>query len=299
MRLERIRQFTQFIWLFLTNSYLVFPFTKSLYQGPLKILCSPGLNCYSCPAAVLYCPIGSLQQLLLGLRFNIQTGYYFLGMYVIGSLTILGAVFGRFICGWACPFGLLQDLLFKIPTRKFSIAPALHYGKHLALVLLVIVLPILVVDSFGMGQAWYCKYLCPAGTLEAGIPMLLLLPDLRTTIGVLFYFKLSVAVLFLLWSIAASRPFCRTGCPLGAFYSFFNKYSVVKVVHLADNCTQCNECHKVCPVDIFFNQTPDSNECIKCLKCRHEACNFNAIEVEVAGVQVSKMLQLFRLNTKL
>ncbi len=284
--MEKSRRFVQYLWLFLSNGYLAFPFSKTLYQGPLKILCSPGLNCYSCPAATLYCPLGSLQQLLLGLRFNLQTGSYYIGMYVVGCMGVLGALFGRFICGWACPFGLFQELLHKIPSPTYTVPPLLRWGKYITLLFLVILFPLLLVDSYNMGQPWFCKYLCPAGTLEAGIPMLLLLPELRTVIGTLFWGKLFLALFYITWSVVASRPFCQTSCPLGGFYALLSKYSLLKLVHIQENCTRCGECHGVCPVDIRFNENPESCDCIKCLKCKHEACNFNAIELDVAGYRL-------------
>ena len=37
-----------------------------IYRGPLKSVCVPGLNCYSCPGAVGACPLGSLQSSLSG-----------------------------------------------------------------------------------------------------------------------------------------------------------------------------------------------------------------------------------------
>ncbi|MBP8815672.1 MAG: 4Fe-4S binding protein, partial [Desulfobulbus sp.] len=199
--MERVRKVVQALWVFLTNGFWGFPFTGTLYQGPLKVLCSPGLNCYSCPAATTFCPIGSLQQLLLGVRLSLQSGQLLVGTYVLGCLGLLGTVFGRFICGWACPFGLLQELLHAIPTRKYRLPPVLRCGKYLCLVLLVIVLPLTLVDSFGLGRPWFCKAVCPAGTLEAGIPMLLLMPELRTLTGWLFAGKLAVLTAVLLWSV--------------------------------------------------------------------------------------------------
>ena len=82
-----------------------------IYDGSLKKLCLPGLNCYSCPGALGSCPIGSLQA-VLGSR-NFQFSFY-----IFGFLMLMGAVFGRFVCGWMCPFGLVQDLLYKIPFIK-------------------------------------------------------------------------------------------------------------------------------------------------------------------------------------
>jgi polyferredoxin len=282
--MDAIRRWVQAIWFFLANGYWAFPFTGTLYQGPLKVLCSPGLNCYSCPAATTFCPLGSLQQLLLGLRLNLQTGQHFLGLYVLGWMGMLGATFGRLICGWACPFGLFQELLHKIPSPKQALWPALRWGKYLCLLLFVIVLPLAVVDSFGLGAPWFCKYLCPAGTLEAGLPMLALDPSLRALPGRLFLGKLLILVVVVAGSIVSSRFFCRTLCPLGAFYGLFNGKSLIRLKFDADNCTKCGACHLVCPVDIRFNESPDSAECIGCLRCMTRGCRFQAIHLEVAGL---------------
>jgi polyferredoxin len=281
--MELARKWVQALWFFLANGFWGFPVTGNLYQGPLKVICSPGLNCYSCPAATTYCPIGSLQQLLRGIRFSIQSGQYFFGSFVMGTMGMLGAVFGRFICGWACPFGFIQELLHKIPSRKFSIPDQLNWLKYGFLLFFVIILPVVLVDDFGMGRPWFCKYVCPAGTLEAGIPMLILLPDLRSTVGWLYVNKIMLLIGYIIWSVVASRPFCRTTCPLGAFYALFSRYQLIKLKLNEDNCTKCGACHKVCPVEIKFNETPDSCECVNCLRCMTEACLFNAISVEVAG----------------
>jgi len=66
--METVRKWVQVILGFLMNGSWSFPFTRTIYQGPLKVICAPGLNCYSCPASTTYCPMGSLQQLLGGLR---------------------------------------------------------------------------------------------------------------------------------------------------------------------------------------------------------------------------------------
>jgi len=281
--MQSIRKWVQAIWIFLINGYWAFPFTGNLYQGPLKVICSPGLNCYSCPAATTYCPLGSLQQLLGGIRYSLQSGQYYIGTFVVGWMGILGATFGRFICGWACPFGLFQELLHKIPSKKYSIPKAFNWGKYLFLLFFVIILPLVIVDQFGLGAPWFCKYICPAGTLEAGIPMVLLIPDLRSTLGVLYVNKIIILTGFIIWSVFASRPFCRTTCPLGAFYAFFNRFSLIQLQLDEDTCTNCKACHKVCPVEIRFNETPGSSECINCMKCASDACTFDAIHLAIAG----------------
>lgn len=281
--MEVARKLVQVIWVFLVNGFWGFPVTRSIYQGPLKVICSPGLNCYSCPASTTYCPLGSLQQLLLGIRFSLETGSFYIGTFVVGTMGILGATFGRFICGWACPFGLFQELLNKIPSRKIAIPKQLNWCKYAFFILFVVVFPLFIVDEFGLGEPWFCKYVCPAGTLEAGIPMPILQPDLKSTLGWLYVNKIAIMIAFIGWSVVSSRPFCRTTCPLGAFYGMFNKYRLIKLKLNEENCTKCGACHAVCPMEINFNETPDSAECISCMKCMTEACTYGAISVEVAG----------------
>jgi len=281
--MEAVRKWIQFFSTFAVNGFWGFPVTRNIYQGPLKVICSPGLNCYSCPASIAYCPLGSLQQLLLGIRFSLETGSFYVGTYVVGCMGLFGAVLGRFICGWACPFGLFQELLHKIPSVKWTIPKKLNYGKYFFLALFVVILPLMAIDDFGFGSPWFCKYICPAGTLEAGIPMLLLQPELKSTIGWIYWNKIVILMFFVIWSVVSSRPFCRTTCPLGAFYSFFNKHRLVKLKHNEEKCTQCGACHKVCPMEINFNETPHSPECISCMRCMTKACNYGAISLDVAG----------------
>ena len=101
----------QAVWAFLTNSHVSGFVTGKIYTGKLKNVCVPGLNCYSCPGAVGACPIGSLQAVVGSWNFK-------MAYYVVGFLIFIGAIFGRLICGFLCPFGLIQDLLNKIPFPK-------------------------------------------------------------------------------------------------------------------------------------------------------------------------------------
>lgn len=282
--MELGRKWVQIVIGFLTNGYWAFPVTRTIYQGPLKVVCSPGLNCYSCPAATTYCPMGALQQLMLSIRFSLETGHYYIGWYVLGCIGVVGSFLGRMICGWACPFGFVQEILHKIPSRKWSIPRVLRFVKYGVLLFMVLLLPLFAVNEFGIGQPWFCKYLCPAGTLEAGIPMLILQPSLQSTIGWLFYNKVIILIGFIIWSILASRPFCRVACPLGAFYALFSRCKIVKLQHDPVKCTNCKACHKVCPMGVKFNESPADAECISCLACMNKACRFDAISLSVGGI---------------
>lgn len=119
---------------------------------------SPGLNCYSCPAASGACPIGSFQAVVGSSKFGFS-------YYITGFLILLGVLLGRFICGFLCPFGWLQELLHKIPSKKLSTKKLkpLTYLKYIILLLAVVLLPALAVNDVGMGDPFFCKLHISAG----------------------------------------------------------------------------------------------------------------------------------------
>jgi polyferredoxin len=282
--MQALRRWIQAAATALSNGYLIFPASRNLYQGSLKAVCVPGLNCHSCPAAAGACPLGAVQAFMAGIRPAFGAGRVHLGLYVLGFLGVIGSLVGRMPCAWLCPFGLIQELIHKIPSPKFEIPRPLNYGKYLVLALFVFILPMAVVDGFGYGMTWFCKFICPAGTLEAGIPMMLLKPELRGLVGGLFWSKLMLLGLFFLWMVFSRRPFCRTCCPLGAIYALFNRISVFRMVHHPDRCTRCDACYRGCPMGVRFYEDPNQADCIRCLRCLQTSCRFEAISYELAGV---------------
>ncbi len=270
---ENKRNLFQLVWAAITNSHFSGYFNAKIYTGNLKNSCVPGLNCYSCPGAVGSCPIGSLQA-VLG-----KKGHWF-SFYVVGFLMMVGALLGRIVCGWLCPFGLFQDLLHKIPfpkkVRKVPMEKLLVGLKYVILLLFVILLPLFMVDFLGNGDPFFCKWICPAGTLEGGIPLVMLNPAMRDTIGWLFAWKNFLLLLTIILSIIVYRPFCKFICPLGAIYSFFNRISFYQYNVDPDKCIACGRCAKVCFMNCDPVQDANSLECIRCGKCK-SACPTNAI----------------------
>lgn len=241
----------------LQNAHLKGFFTGQIYPGAGKSVCVPGLNCYSCPGAVGACPIGSLQNFLGSRKFRFP-------YYVVGLLIFFGALLGRAVCGFLCPFGFLQDILHKIPfpkkIRTFKGDRILRKLKYIVL-LATILLPL-----FCKLLPVFCKYVCPSGTLSG---VLLSLADTRLVqlFGGQFFWKLSVLCFIVLLSVLLYRPFCKYLCPLGAIYAPFNKVSLLQLQNDTKKCTHCKACANACEMCVDPVKNPTDTECIRCGKC--------------------------------
>lgn len=243
-----------------------------IFTGSSKAFCVPVLNCYSCPGALGACPIGALQTAL--------GGTHHFPFYVLGTLMLFGIVLGRVVCGLLCPFGLAQDLIHKIPAPKWKVPKGIdrpaRYIKYVVLLMTVILLPAFWVTKSGITPPYFCKYICPAGTLSGGIPHMIANPGLRELTGALFDWKLMVLAVILAASVFIHRPFCRYLCPLGAFYAVFNRFSFYQMHLDQSKCIDCKKCEHSCPMAVEVTKNINSPECIRCGKCR-EVCPAGAV----------------------
>ena len=243
----------------LTNLHLPNFLKGGLYQGAGKTVCVPGLNCYSCPAAAGACPIGAYQAVVGSSKFRFS-------YYITGFLLLVGVLLGRFLCGFLCPFGWVQELLHKIPTKKHSTKKLkpLTYLKYAVLVGMVCLMPALLVNDVGMGDPFFCKYLCPQGVLEGAIPLSLVHSGIRAALGALFTWKCSILLGVVVLSVVFYRPFCKWLCPLGAIYALLNKVSLFQMKVDKRKCISCGKCAQACKMDVDVTQTPNHTECIRC-----------------------------------
>ena len=267
------RKLIQLYAALLFNANITGFFTGKIYKGASKNFCAPGINCYSCPGAVGACPLGSLQNAL-------GSQPHSAAFYVIGIILLYGLLLGRIICGFLCPFGLIQELLYKIKTpklKKSKVTRLLSYLKYVVLAYFVIIVPVFYVlySEYGNAVPGFCKYICPAGMIEGAF---LLLPfetnsSELSRLGPLFTWKFCLLMAIIIGSIFIFRFFCRFLCPLGALYGLFNHFSVFGIKLEKDKCTNCGLCVDKCKVDI---RHVNDHECINCGECV-EVCPTHAI----------------------
>lgn len=282
------RRIIQLLATLFTNPYWQGFVQATIYKGSFKRLCHPGMQCYSCPSSITACPLGALQNSLANFRETLMAGNFSFGFFMIGFFGTCGMLLGRLICGFLCPFGFFQDLLFAIPTPKIKLPKWTGYGKFLFLFVLVLFLPIfssfyqvsfsdehgdfqllptISINKTGATYPWFCKLICPAGTFEAGIPKVLSEPEIRESLSFWFRLKWTIMVIFLFLIVVAPRAFCRTGCPIGAIYGLFNRYSLFQLTVNASACTKCGRCEEVCPFDLKVHEFSQHSDCIRCLQC--------------------------------
>ena len=280
---DRARTIIQLVCAVILNGYAAGFAGGKIFTGRSKAFCVPVLNCYACPGALESCPIGSLQYVLGGSRHRIS-------FYVLGMLMLFGVALGRLWCGFVCPFGFVQDLIGRIPVRRVKIPRRidrpLRLVKYLVLAVMVILLPLIAKNPYGIADSFFCKYLCPAGTLQGGIPLMIANKTLRPLIGWLFSWKMLVLTLILAATLFIPRFFCRYLCPLGALYGLFNRFSFYQMSLDRARCTGCGSCEKVCPMAVKLpvrgagkESGPVylvSTECIRCGRCK-SACPAGAI----------------------
>ena len=251
--------------------------TGNIYTGATKVMCVPGMNCYSCPGAVGACPLGALQNAVASSRNRTP-------VYVLGILMLYGLILGRTICGYLCPVGLVQELLHKLPVpklKKSRVTRVLSYFKYILLVVLVVAVPLWFAFK-SLPLPAFCKFICPAGTLEGAVGLLShsANADKFSMLGGLFTWKMIVALLLVGVCTFVYRGFCRFICPLGAFYGLFSRVALIGVRVNPQQCVGCGKCVSTCPMDI---RHVGDHECISCGACV-SACPTKAIELRAGKV---------------
>jgi polyferredoxin len=220
-------------------------------------------HCYSCPLSSFACPVGVMANYAALLPVVGEVPYL-----LIGLLLLVGAAGGSIVCGWACPFGFLQDLLGKITAWKISLPSWTGFFRYVVLAGLVILLPMILGFkgiSFEKQVVSICR-LCPAGALEAGVPYSVqgLLDGKGWMMSGL---KSGILLSFLAAALFIHRPWCRIFCPLGGLLALFNRFSLFHLRFNPKECVECNLCRSRCSMGVKVDQAVNVAGCIRCLEC--------------------------------
>lgn len=245
---KKSRQFpvARYIAQFGALAFLMLPFLN------IQTVCAPVFFCHGCPLSTMACPIGVLVNLTTLRIFPFIT---------LGILGAVGTIGGRLVCGWICPFGLLQDLLHKIPTAKIKLWPKLGYLKYAILAIMVFAIPFF----FPGKPHTFCHY-CPSGTLEASLPWEFM--GVKSAGGPIAHaIRIGILIFVALLAVVSSRSWCRVFCPLGAIFSVFNRISLFRFRQVRETCKDCGVCGRHCPVEIDPVKQMNTAECIRCMDC--------------------------------
>ena len=284
---EILRKIVQFSLLILFNSAI---FGLAAIPIALPILFSSGL-----PSRIVDEDLSIMQKMIYDAIFPLLP---------LASILIFGALIGRILCGWACPLGLIQDILAAGRVKKTNISSKTHKSlinvKYVILGLTLLTSILLSLAQFSDRGRMYREILgsfakapftslSPSDTLFAVIPRLLVLsfylgfdyslitPLLVTRIMVL------IAVLFL--AAHVPRAWCRYLCPQGAFSALISRFSLLGLKREPVRCvrTKCHICEDVCPMNVPILSLPRDKftdpECIYCLRCV-AACPTKAIRLK-------------------
>jgi len=212
------------------------------------------MSCHSCLLSWFACPVGV---------FVHYSGYHLFPWLALGTITLIGVLVGRMLCGWVCPFGFLQDLLHKIPTRKFRLPKWTSWIKYVVLLLTVLLVPFLYGEE---SKLVFCRY-CPASFLQVTLPHLVG----GGTISTWTLIKGGVTVGVIVGVILSERAFCKLLCPIGAMMAPFNFVSLWILKVPDPDCLGCVKCGQVCPTDCAPNSRVEigvpANRALDCVVC--------------------------------
>jgi len=221
----------------------------------------------------------------------------------LASILIIGIIIGRLLCGWACPFGFIQDLLSRLSKEKIRISQQNH-NKYIKIkfVFLGITLFVSFILALSLHLDANNELKRALGSFAEGIFYTISpnetffgdLPSLLTQISTgslnlnisnyLLYFNLIFLIFILIGAFKIPRFWCRYLCPLGGFLGLIAKCSLLGIRRDLTKCDRCMKCVKVCPMQIKILELPwekfTDTECTLCVECIEE-CPNDALKLKI------------------
>lgn len=180
---------------------------------------------------------------------------------------ILSVIGNKLICGWACPFGALQELFYSVPIfnkiKKVKL-PFILTNSIRITIFIIMLLFLFGIIGDKKGLVIY-HYINPFNlfNLDFDYPTIL-----------------AVVVISLVGGLIIYRPFCNFICPFGLISWIFERVSIFKVRVNFDLCNKCNACVKACPTEAMKGIIENKKiyaDCFSCGRCLN-VCAKNAID---------------------
>jgi Pyruvate/2-oxoacid:ferredoxin oxidoreductase delta subunit len=201
--------------------------------------------------------------------FKTMVGLYPDPMAKLASLLFfffLAFIGNKIICGWACPFGALEELIYSLPLFKSIKKKKIPFWFSNGIRTLLFVAMLLLMFGVVGGKRGFVLY-------HSLNPFNLFALDLESTV-------LQVAVLsYILLSFITYRPFCAFICPFGLLSWFVERISIFKVRVDSEKCTKCGACYLVCPNNAIKDRVEHASlpsDCFSCTRCLN-SCPVDAI----------------------
>ena len=198
--------------------------------------------------------------------FKILAFLFFLILAIIGN---------KLICGWACPFGALQELIYYIPVlRKFRYKKLPFIFTNTIRTGLFILMLMMLFGIFGSKGFVLYHNLNPFNLFNFDIESF----NMGIKIGII-----------LIISFIIYRPFCQIICPFGFISWVAEKMSLYRINIDKNKCINCGACSKVCPTDAtkdIISNKIFSADCFSCGRCLN-ICPVDAIKYKPVSKQIN------------
>ena len=301
MKVDRIRLIVQF-----------FLFIFFVYGGLLSLSIGnaiPTMTCIYVEYRGGFCFLYPFQR-FLSVPLNVLfTSSLVMFLLYLGTFFIWAFIFNKTWCGWACPLGLMQDLLTKlrealdIDVSRFEWITRYRFSsvKYILLVLLILI-PIGMSNSFFGSPRLPGDLAVPFCQICPGKPLLPLFNgdfsnikiDFSNSITIVMtVLSMGIAGLFLAGSFLKRRFMCAY-CPMAALLALFDKFGLFSLKKQGSKCTRCGNCLRACPMDIVeIAQEKDkvnmvTPDCILCMRCIEVCPENDALRATLCGKTIFK-----------
>lgn len=194
---------------------------------------------------------------------------------------VLTIIFGRFFCGWVCPFGALHQFVGYLGNRKKTTAQKIQLNKYrkaqcIKYFILIFFLFIAAFPSLAVTLQTGLLDPIPLITRSFNLLLLPIIDRVANVVSVSARFYEGawlILVIFLtaiLLNLVIPRFYCRFICPLGALFAIISRFAIWRIGKKQKDCTDCKLCEKSCEGACEPSGSIRISECVLCFNCRED-----------------------------